>query len=110
MEAWVLGGAPPTDPRAREHLSPHTQALFVQGEVCAVPCAAGTYGPNCSSVCSCSNGGTCSPVDGSCTCREGKFPPALFPGSHVPTAEHLRWGWLNPPTTQGQRVRRPGSS
>lgn len=28
----------------------------------------------------------------------------------MPTAEHLRWGWLNPPTTQGQRVRRPGSS
>ena len=64
------------------HLSSHTQAFFVQGEVCAVPCAAGTYGPNCSSVCSCSNGGTCSPVDGSCTCREGKFPPALVPGSY----------------------------
>ncbi|TKC40626.1 hypothetical protein EI555_014045, partial [Monodon monoceros] len=41
------------------------------GEVCAVPCAAGTYGPNCSSVCSCNSGGTCSPVDGSCTCKEG---------------------------------------
>ncbi|OWK09715.1 hypothetical protein Celaphus_00006598, partial [Cervus elaphus hippelaphus] len=29
-----------------------------------------TYGSNCSSVCSCNNGGTCSPVDGSCTCKE----------------------------------------
>lgn len=69
----------------------------MQGEVCAVPCAAGTYGPNCSSVCSCSNGGTCSPVDGSCTCQEGKFP--FSPGSGVPTTEGLRRA-----TTQGQRV------
>lgn len=52
---------------------PHPLLLF-QGEVCTVPCAAGTYGSNCSSVCSCNNGGTCSPVDGSCTCKEGNVP------------------------------------
>ncbi|KAJ8790362.1 hypothetical protein J1605_021439 [Eschrichtius robustus] len=47
------------------------ESRYLEGEVCAVPCAAGTYGPNCSSVCSCNSGGTCSPVDGSCTCKEG---------------------------------------
>ena len=64
--------------------------LFLfQGEVCAVPCAAGTYGPNCSSVCSCNNGGTCSPVDGSCTCKEGdaRLSQPIPPQMHA-----LPWG------------------
>ena len=63
--------------------------LLFQGEVCAVPCAAGTYGPNCSSVCSCNNGGTCSPVDGSCTCKEGdaRLSQPIPPQMHA-----LPWG------------------
>lgn len=72
----------------------------MQGEVCAIPCAAGTYGPNCSSVCSCSNGGTCSPVDGSCTCQEGKFPFRSIPKAQV--CQQLRDTGRG--TAQGQRV------
>lgn len=44
----------------------------LQGDDCTIPCEAGTYGTNCSSVCNCKNDGTCSPVDGLCYCKEGK--------------------------------------
>ena len=76
-----------------------------QGEVCAVPCAAGTYGANCSSVCSCDNGAVCSPVDGSCTCKEGNVPAspphpsdvhaeAAQVGCQLPTHPHAESGSL----------------
>ncbi|KAL2300698.1 hypothetical protein Nmel_013583 [Mimus melanotis] len=44
----------------------------LQGDDCTIPCMAGTYGTNCSSLCNCKNDGTCSPVDGLCYCKEGK--------------------------------------
>lgn len=46
------------------------QILF-QGADCSRRCPAGMYGVNCSSACTCKNGATCSPVDGSCTCKAG---------------------------------------
>lgn len=50
----------------------HDFALFLhQGEGCATVCPAGLYGPSCISTCSCHNHASCSPVDGSCICREG---------------------------------------
>lgn len=98
MRAWALGGHRTACAATQAgDSSSHTQALSVQGEVCAVPCAAGTYGPNCSSVCSCSNGGTCSPVDGSCTCQEGKSPSSS-------SSSGLRWDCSSPVTTRVQRV------
>ncbi|KAH0620098.1 hypothetical protein JD844_014694 [Phrynosoma platyrhinos] len=45
--------------------------LLFQGEDCSITCAAGTYGINCSMICNCRNDGACSPMDGSCFCREG---------------------------------------
>lgn len=46
--------------------------LFIpQGEDCATVCPPGLYGPSCMSTCSCHNHASCSPVDGSCICREG---------------------------------------
>lgn len=84
---------------------PKSPSSFIQGEVCAVPCAAGTYGSNCSSVCSCNNGGTCSPVDGFCTCKEGNVP--AFPSHPLRCAHRSCPGGLpavHPPTC---RVREP---
>lgn len=78
--------------------------LLLQGEVCAVPCAAGTYGPNCSSICSCNNGGTCSPIDGSCTCKEGSvtsfpvLPPQICTLPRGITSEGSGPLLLHPPT------------
>lgn len=55
-----------------QHLLPHDFALFLpQGEDCATVCPPGLYGPGCMSTCSCHNHASCSPVDGSCVCREG---------------------------------------
>lgn len=34
-------------------------------------CPPGRWGPNCSVSCSCENGGSCSPEDGSCECAPG---------------------------------------
>lgn len=46
--------------------------FLIQDASCGTPCLPGTYGVNCSSVCSCKNGATCSSVDGSCACKAGK--------------------------------------
>lgn len=46
--------------------------FIIQGASCGTPCLPGTYGVNCSSMCSCKNEATCSPVDGSCACKAGK--------------------------------------
>lgn len=46
---------------------------IIQGADCGTPCLPGTYGVNCSSVCNCKNEAICSPVDGSCTCKAGKY-------------------------------------
>lgn len=55
----------------------------LQGDDCTIPCMAGTYGTNCSSVCNCKNDGACSPVDGLCYCKEGKQ------NSHLTSPCHL---------------------
>ena len=34
-------------------------------------CAADRYGPFCISICGCQNGAPCSPIDGSCACKDG---------------------------------------
>ena len=46
-------------------------SVFLQGNICAVPCLVGMFGQNCTSVCTCQNGGVCNHVDGSCTCPPG---------------------------------------
>ncbi|PWA23322.1 hypothetical protein CCH79_00018918 [Gambusia affinis] len=38
---------------------------------CDSVCSEGLWGPNCSSSCSCENGGSCSPEDGGCVCAAG---------------------------------------
>lgn len=38
---------------------------------CDSMCPPGRWGPNCSVSCSCENGGSCSPEDGSCECAPG---------------------------------------
>uniref|UniRef100_A0A3B3WUD0 EGF-like domain-containing protein n=1 Tax=Poecilia mexicana TaxID=48701 RepID=A0A3B3WUD0_9TELE len=38
------------------------------GVHCDSVCSEGLWGPNCSSSCSCENGGSCAPEDGSCVC------------------------------------------
>lgn len=47
-------------------------ALCFQGPHCANLCPPDTYGINCSSRCSCENAIACSPIDGTCICKEGK--------------------------------------
>lgn len=54
----------------------------LQGDDCTIPCMAGTYGTNCSSVCNCKNDGACSPVDGLCYCKEGKQNSHLVSPCH----------------------------
>lgn len=51
----------------------HDFALFLpQGEDCSTVCPPGLFGRSCMSTCSCHNHASCSPVDGSCLCKEGK--------------------------------------
>lgn len=38
--------------------------------LCAV-CPSGRFGKNCAWSCSCTNNGTCNPIDGSCQCYPG---------------------------------------
>lgn len=38
---------------------------------CDSVCPQGFWGPNCSVSCSCQNGGSCSPADGTCVCAPG---------------------------------------
>lgn len=38
---------------------------------CDNVCPQGFWGPNCSFSCSCQNGGSCSPEDGTCVCAPG---------------------------------------
>lgn len=45
--------------------------FLFQGPHCANLCPPNTYGINCSSHCSCENAIACSPVDGTCICKEG---------------------------------------
>lgn len=43
------------------------------GSTCDIPCLNGKYGSNCSSICSCFNGGKCRPTDGLCFCSPGFY-------------------------------------
>lgn len=63
-------------------------SFIIQGASCGTPCLPGTYGVNCSSVCSCKNGATCSPVDGSCACKAGE---CLLRWIHFPVTVKLNW-------------------
>ncbi|KAI8500734.1 hypothetical protein Bbelb_215520 [Branchiostoma belcheri] len=47
---------------------------------CNETCPEGRYGSGCAESCSCENGGTCSPIDGTCSCLPGKtlFRPVLI--------------------------------
>ncbi|CAG0898556.1 unnamed protein product [Darwinula stevensoni] len=38
---------------------------------CKMQCRPGSYGEDCDVECLCENGGTCSPIDGNCTCNDG---------------------------------------
>lgn len=45
--------------------------VWSTGIRCDSTCPPGRWGPNCSVSCSCENGGSCSPEDGSCECAPG---------------------------------------
>ncbi|NXA01094.1 PEAR1 protein, partial [Nesospiza acunhae] len=51
-------------------LVPHTQ-----DEHCSSLCPPNTFGVNCSGLCSCQHSLACSPLDGSCFCKEGWHGP-----------------------------------
>lgn len=55
----------------RKSRPPHSSAHRLQGPHCASLCPPDTYGVNCSAHCSCENAIACSPIDGSCVCKEG---------------------------------------
>lgn len=56
-----------------------------QGPHCASLCPPDTYGVNCSARCACENAIACSPIDGSCVCKEGNAgaPPGPGPGRRL---------------------------
>lgn len=54
-----------------EEPAPSLVRPSLQGPHCASLCPPDTYGVNCSARCSCENAITCSPIDGSCVCKEG---------------------------------------
>ncbi|KAI7811512.1 vacuolar protein sorting-associated protein 8-like protein [Triplophysa rosa] len=45
--------------------------LLILGDDCSQTCPPGLYGTNCTSACHCHNLASCSPIDGSCICKEG---------------------------------------
>lgn len=45
--------------------------VFCAGVHCDSVCEEGHWGPNCSYSCTCENGGSCSPEDGTCVCAPG---------------------------------------
>lgn len=47
--------------------------MSLQGSHCSVYCSEDTFGDKCSQKCSCKNYLACSPIDGSCVCKEGKI-------------------------------------
>lgn len=68
------------------HLLNIRHCNFPAGIHCDNVCPQGFWGPNCSVSCSCQNGGSCSPEDGTCVCAPGyrgtsckrSEPPSLF--------------------------------
>lgn len=48
-----------------------TDCVFSAGVHCNSVCEEGHWGPNCSYSCTCENGGSCSPEDGTCVCAPG---------------------------------------
>ncbi|KAK1329203.1 hypothetical protein QTO34_011383 [Cnephaeus nilssonii] len=58
-------------------LSDQAQAhCGVGGTRCHLPCPEGFWGANCSNTCTCKNGGTCIPENGSCVCVPGFRGPS----------------------------------
>lgn len=53
------------------HLLTLRQHAVPAGIHCDSVCPQGFWGPNCSVSCSCQNGGSCSPADGTCVCAPG---------------------------------------
>uniref|UniRef100_A0A9J7YXY8 N-acetylglucosamine-1-phosphodiester alpha-N-acetylglucosaminidase n=1 Tax=Cyprinus carpio carpio TaxID=630221 RepID=A0A9J7YXY8_CYPCA len=47
------------------------QAECGEHGICTEICAAGFYGDGCNQTCTCTNGGSCDPVHGRCTCPAG---------------------------------------
>lgn len=65
----------PPSPACREMLLSRSPPAFLtpypQDEHCSSLCPSDTFGVNCSEHCSCQHGVACSPIDGSCICKEG---------------------------------------
>lgn len=79
VRARLHGEASPTAREVRKrlresarpsHECAHPPPHF-QGPHCASLCPPDTYGVNCSQRCSCENAIACSPIDGTCVCKEG---------------------------------------
>lgn len=84
--------------------SPLTESVRPTGIHCDSTCPPGRWGPNCSVSCSCENGGSCSPEDGSCECAPGFRGPLCQRGKagplptdlgqlFLPTPSQLQRGW-----------------
>ncbi|NWZ58543.1 PEAR1 protein, partial [Haliaeetus albicilla] len=69
-DSWVLSPALGGGPSCPEVFSPHPQ-----DEHCSSLCPPDTFGMNCSGRCSCQHALACSPLDGSCLCKEGGCTP-----------------------------------
>lgn len=86
--SFCRGPLPSILPSAFTPLTTDPGLPLPTGIRCDSMCPPGRWGPNCSVSCSCENGGSCSPEDGSCECAPGfrgplcqrskAEPPALW--------------------------------
>lgn len=93
-----LGGVSPSH-------APSPCPCHPQDEHCSSLCPPDTFGVNCSGRCSCQHAVACSPIDGSCSCKEGGCEmgasAGTWGGGHIPIptpppASSHPTGWHGP--------------
>lgn len=70
------------------HPSPPVSTRLCAGVHCDSVCPDGRWGPNCSYSCTCENGGSCSPEDGTCVCPPGYRGTNCRRGKEGPSQPH----------------------